>query len=99
MGERERGSAPYRSQINHPRQINAAVKFLSIKPPFSDLGVLNLEDIVWIIIGEESIPDVRPLAPAWMRSIRDQCAETGIPFFLFFKQWGGVGKKRTGKKS
>jgi len=40
----------------------------------------------WIIVGGESGHDARPMHPAWARSIRDQCAATGVPFF--FKQHG-----------
>lgn len=41
----------------------------------------------WIIVGGESGPHARPMHPDWARSIRDQCAAAGVPFF--FKQWGG----------
>ena len=40
----------------------------------------------WIIVGGESGPVARPMHPAWVRSIRDQCAAAGTAFF--FKQWG-----------
>lgn len=40
----------------------------------------------WVIVGGESGPGARPMHPAWARSLRDQCAEAGVPFF--FKQWG-----------
>ena len=40
----------------------------------------------WIICGGESGPNARPMHPDWARSVRDQCAEAGVPFF--FKQWG-----------
>ena len=40
----------------------------------------------WIIVGGESGPYARPMNPAWVRSIRDQCQSAGIPFL--FKQWG-----------
>lgn len=39
-----------------------------------------------IILGGESGPGARPMHPDWARSIRDQCAAAGVPFF--FKQWG-----------
>lgn len=42
--------------------------------------------ISWVIVGGESGPEARPMHPAWARSIRDQCAAAGVPFF--FKQWG-----------
>ncbi|BBK37745.1 hypothetical protein STAQ_28230 [Allostella sp. ATCC 35155] len=40
----------------------------------------------WVIAGGESGPRARPVHPDWARSIRDQCAAAGVPFF--FKQWG-----------
>jgi protein gp37 len=40
----------------------------------------------WVIVGGESGKDARPMHPDWARSIRDQCAAAGVPFF--FKQWG-----------
>ncbi len=44
------------------------------------------QGIVWVIVGGESGPDARPMHPDWARSIRDQCAAAGMPFF--FKQHG-----------
>jgi len=43
--------------------------------------------IDWVIAGGESGPNARPAHPDWFRSVRDQCAEAGVPFY--FKQWGG----------
>ena len=40
----------------------------------------------WVICGGESGPGARPMHPDWARSLRDQCASAGVPFF--FKQWG-----------
>jgi len=45
----------------------------------------------WIIVGGESGPGARPMADAWARELRDQCAEAGIAFFL--KQLGGFPNK------
>ncbi|MDE2342737.1 MAG: phage Gp37/Gp68 family protein [Betaproteobacteria bacterium] len=42
--------------------------------------------IHWVIAGGESGPHARPMHPDWARSLRNQCAEAGVPFF--FKQWG-----------
>jgi len=44
------------------------------------------ETIDWIIAGGESGPGARPSHPDWHRSLREQCAAAGVPFF--FKQWG-----------
>lgn len=42
--------------------------------------------IDWVICGGESGTGARPMHPDWARSLRDQCAAAGVPFF--FKQWG-----------
>jgi len=42
--------------------------------------------IDWVICGGESGHHARPLDPKWARSLRDQAAAGGVPFF--FKQWG-----------
>jgi protein gp37 len=70
----------------------AAVRFLSIEPLLEDLGALDLRGIHWVIVGGESGRGVRPMNREWVISIRDQCASAGVPFF--FKQWGGLHKKR-----
>jgi protein gp37 len=41
----------------------------------------------WVVAGGESGVGARPMHPDWPRSLRDQCAAAGVPFF--FKQWGG----------
>lgn len=46
----------------------------------------NANPIDWVICGGESGPGARPMHPEWARSLRDQCASAGVPFF--FKQWG-----------
>ncbi len=40
----------------------------------------------WLIVGGESGPGARPMHPDWARSLRDQCADSGVAFL--FKQWG-----------
>lgn len=42
--------------------------------------------IDWVVAGGESGTGARPMHPDWARSLRDQCAEAGVPFL--FKQWG-----------
>lgn len=36
----------------------------------------------WVICGGESGPRARPMDPDWARSLRDQCQEAGVPFFM-----------------
>jgi protein gp37 len=73
----------------------ASVRFLSIEPLLEDLGSFNLSNISWTIVGGESGPGARPMREDWVLSVRDQCRDDRVPFF--FKQWGGVRKKRNGR--
>lgn len=85
----------YIHRINDLRNSGAFIKFLSIEPLLGPLPKLNLEDIDWVIVGGESGPGARPMDSKWVFDIRDQCNEAGVPFF--FKQWGGVRKKKAGR--
>jgi protein gp37 len=85
----------YTSRIDHLRQTHAKIKFLSLEPLLGPLSNLNLSGIHWVIAGGESGPRARPMERAWVIEIRDQCQKAKVPFF--FKQWGGVNKKKTGR--
>jgi protein gp37 len=50
-------------------------------------GWISDVPIHWIVAGGESGTSCRPTHPAWVRAIRDQCHDAGVPFM--FKQWGG----------
>ena len=82
-------------RIKHLQSAPARVRFLSIEPLLGDLGRFDLSGISWSIVGGESGPGARPMREEWVIAIRDQCAASRVPFF--FKQWGGVRKKRTGR--
>ncbi len=86
----------YTFRIDHLRQIRAHIKFLSLEPLLGPLQNLNLDGIDWVIVGGESGPGARPMDEGWVREIRDQCKEQSVAFF--FKQWGGVFKKKTGRE-
>jgi len=83
------------NRIDHLREVPAAVRFLSIEPLLGPLPDLDLDGIQWVIVGGESGPGARPMEQDWVLDIRDQCEEVQVPFF--FKQWGGVFKKRNGR--
>jgi protein gp37 len=85
----------YAHRIDQLRKTDAAVKFLSLEPLLGPLDDLWLEGIDWVIVGGESGPGARPMNLDWVTSIRDQCTEARVPFF--FKQWGGVRKKKFGR--
>jgi protein gp37 len=85
----------YTSRIDLLRQTHARVKFLSLEPLLGPLPHLDLSGIDWVIVGGESGPGARPMSDEWVIDIREQCIAAGVPFF--FKQWGGVNKKRAGR--
>ena len=89
-------SAEYAYRIDHLRGTGARVRFLSIEPLLGPLSNLDLTNIQWVIIGGESGPGARPMREEWVIEIRDQCQRARVPFF--FKQWGGVNKKKTGRE-
>jgi protein gp37 len=79
----------------------AAVRWLSAEPLLGpiDLGQLQeglpsnawltwLDGLNWVVLGGESDkgPRARPMHPAWVSALRDQCVGAGVAFL--FKQWG-----------
>ena len=88
-------SERYTHRVDHLRQTDASVKFLSLEPLLGPIPDLSLEGIDWVIVGGESGPRARAMEKAWVIDIRDQCTRNGTPFF--FKQWGGINKKRAGR--
>ena len=88
-------NAHYAWRIAYLQTVPAAIRFLSIEPLLEPITTLPLEGIHWVVVGGESGPSHRPIDPDWVRSIRDQCLATDIPFF--FKQWGGRTSKSGGQ--
>jgi len=66
-----------------------------LEPLLGPLPRLNLSGIDWVIVGGESGPGARLIQEEWVMEIRDQCLDANVPFF--FKQWGGVHKKKNGR--
>jgi protein gp37 len=88
-------TSDYTFRIDHLRQTGAKIKFLSLEPLLGPLPEMNLDGIDWAIVGGESGPGARPLQEKWVIDIQEQCSKANVPFF--FKQWGGVNKKKTGR--
>jgi protein gp37 len=57
-------------------------------------GACTVQRIQWVIAGGESGRGARPMHPKWATSLRDQCADVGVPFL--FKQMGSVWAKQVG---
>ena len=57
--------------------VDAGDRYIAINPKYTRHAKIDL-----VIVGGESGPRRRPVDPAWMRSIRDQCASAGVPLFV-----------------
>ncbi|MGI8951920.1 MAG: DUF5131 family protein [Chitinophagaceae bacterium] len=84
-----------KNRIDYLRETNAKTKFLSCEPLIGSLENMNLQNINWVIVGGESGRKARPINELWVWDILQQCNEQGSAFF--FKQWGGVNKKKSGR--
>jgi protein gp37 len=58
---------------------------------WSNLASWKQPELDWIVAGAESGPGARPCDLEWIRSLRDQCASSGAPFF--WKQHVENGRK------
>lgn len=85
-------------RINDLQKIKAKVRFLSCEPLLENLGIINLTNIHWVIVGGESGTKARPMKESWVLSIKAQCEKNNVAFF--FKQWGmwGADGVRRNKK-
>lgn len=88
-------NADYRFRIKELQRTHAHTKFLSIEPLIGRVGRISLKGIDWVIAGGESGPGARPMDEEWVLDIRNQCQRASVAFF--FKQWGGVNKKKAGR--
>lgn len=82
-------------RLDDLRDVPAAVRFVSYEPLIGSVKGGELDGIHWAIVGGESGPNARPINPAWIDEIFDQCTDAGAAFF--FKQWGGKNKKAAGR--
>jgi protein gp37 len=87
---------PFQQFLQHPYLKHDYIdKFLSREPLLGPLAQLDLDCIDWVIVGGESGPGARPMLVEWVKNIRRQCVDAKVAFF--FKQWGGVQKKKAGR--
>lgn len=77
------------------RRVPASVRFVSLEPLLGPTPDIDLSEIDWAIVGGESGPRSRAIEKVWIEEIFDACRHHGTAFF--FKQWGGVNKKKTGR--
>ena len=85
----------YRYRIDDLRKTPAGVKFISLEPLLGPVPDMDLNGIDWAIVGGESGSGARPMLERWVIDIKTQCRKQKTAFF--FKQWGGVNRKKTGR--
>lgn len=88
-------SQDYIDRIEFLKEVPASIRFLSLEPLLSPIELIDLDKIDWVIVGGESGQKARPIQKEWVLDIQKQCRAASIPFF--FKQWGGVNKKKKGR--
>ena len=76
------------------KETGAHIKFISAEPLLSPLSELNLNGIDWLIVGGESGPGCRTMEEEWVIELLEKARNANTSFF--FKQWGGVNKKKRG---
>lgn len=84
----------YNQRVGYLQAIPAAVRWCSLEPLLSDIDCGfdgPNKHIDWIVAGSESGRSARVAEEQWFRSIKDQCVENDVPFFL--KQFAEKGKK------
>lgn len=89
-------SEKYKGRIDYLRKVPASVKFISFEPLIGDIGDINLSGINWAIVGGESGINCRKIEQDWVLNIKAQCEQQNVCFY--FKQWGGVNKKKNGRE-
>lgn len=88
-------NSKYIERIEVLRNTNANIKFLSCEPLLGSLKDISLEEINWVIVGGESGPKSREMKKEWVLELKDLCEKDNVAFF--FKQWGGINKKKSGR--
>ncbi|HRU98320.1 MAG TPA: phage Gp37/Gp68 family protein [Ruminococcus sp.] len=83
-------------RAEHLKNTNAAIKFISAEPLLESIDDIDLNGIDWLIVGGESGPCCRPLSEEWVVELQNLARKANTAFF--FKQWGGINKKKNGSK-
>lgn len=93
----ERQSAAYRAIYlpTFQKAASPAGTWLSVEPMIGPVCLPNLliHNVGWVVCGSEAGAGARECKIEWVRGLRDQCVEAGVPFF--YKQGpGDDGKTR-----
>ncbi len=85
----------YVDRVDYLRNLDIKVKFLSVEPLIDSVDKMDYTNIDWVIVGGESGYGCREIKKEWILEVKEKCEKDNIPFF--FKQWGGVNKKKNGR--
>lgn len=88
-------SDAYKNRVDYLRMVPAKVRFISFEPLIGEVKNVDLSNIDWAIIGGESGIKAREMKQEWVLSLKDECESQKVLFY--FKQWGGINKKKTGR--
>jgi protein gp37 len=89
-------SEEYASRIKYLKTVPAAIRFISFEPLINAINPIHsLKGIQWVIVGGESGPGARAMDQSWVSTLKQMAERDGSAFF--FKQWGGVNKKKAGR--
>lgn len=88
-------SEAYLTRLDHLRRVPAAIRFVSFEPLLGSVAGADLHSIHWAIVGGESGPRARSMEVCWIDEIENACRAADAAFF--FKQWGGINKRQTGR--
>lgn len=80
-------------RIGELLKVPAAVRIVSIEPMLGAVDFTKITDDGghdvygvlqndWVILGGETGSGARPMNPNWVRKVRNQCIDAGVPFFL-----------------
>lgn len=85
----------YKNRIDYLRKVPAKVRFISFEPLISEIKSVDLSNIDWAIVGGESGFKAREMRQEWVLTLKEECENQKVLFY--FKQWGGVNKKKSGR--
>ena len=74
----------YLNRINFLTELPVQSRFISVEPMLGPVSLRGIdhEKISWVVCGSESGRNPRVTKAEWVESLRDECKEFGIPFFL-----------------
>ena len=78
-------------RLPHLSRCRAPVLFVSCEPLLEEIDLSPwIDRLGWVIVGSESGQRARPMDEDWVRLLRNQCVEAGVPFFYKQRRFNGM---------